>query len=210
MSIRAFLHGIFNNLWKPIRVDANGDVRVVLTSSDTGQSLPLDEITNALITIDAVHYEIHEGDTFGVSYKNADGAPIADNGTIIFILQTGSKFAHLIASAFTVGDGEIELRENVTITGGTAMTEHNHKRTSANSATVAVIRDPATIPNAGTLLEQTLIPGGDAGNSIGSTVSQRNEWILKTNTNYMLRLTNRAGQAKDMSMTAVWYEESSN
>ena len=38
------------------------------------------DLTGAQAVILYAHHEIHAGSTFLVSYKSADGAPIADNG----------------------------------------------------------------------------------------------------------------------------------
>jgi hypothetical protein len=178
---------------------------------DGDAPLPVDEITGALVTIDAVHAEIHEGELFSVSYKAPDASPIADNGTIIFVINTGALFAHFIGSGACGGDAQLELVEDAVVTGGAAMTERNHKRTEGDGGnTVNVVRDPGAIPMPGDVLEDLLLPGGTGGNSIGVDGGQRVEWILTPNSVYLLRLTNRAGNAQPASLRAEWYEEDNN
>jgi hypothetical protein len=165
------------------------------------------DVTGSLVTIDLVHHEIHEGETFSISYKSPDGAAIADDGTIIFFLTTGLLEAHLIAEGAGGGDAEIELGEGATIgAGGTAMTPVNRHRNMTTISTVAVRRD-AAVTGAGTIIENKFIPGGTGGVSVGGIAGQREEWVLASSTIYMLRLTNRAGNAQPMSLEAIWYEE---
>lgn len=176
-----------------------------------GDNTQTDEITGALVTIDVVHHEIHEGELFSVSYKNPNATPIVDDGTIIFALTTGAKYAHLIGSAACGGDAQLELVEDAAFTGGTAMTERNHKRTEGDAGnTVTVVRDPGAIPTPGNVLEDLFLPGGTGGNAVGIEGGSRVEWILKPNSVYLLRLTNRAGNAQPGSLRAEWYEESDN
>lgn len=186
-------------------------VPVDIIDPATGDPLSIDEITGALVTIDVVHHEIHEGELFSVSYKAPDASPIADNGTIIFAITTGAKFCHLIGSGACGGDAQLELVEDATFTGGTAMTERNRKRTEGDGGNTAqVTRDPGAIPVAGNVLEDLFLPGGTGGNAVGIEGGNRVEWILKPNAIYLLRLTNRAGNAQPASLRAEWYEESDN
>jgi hypothetical protein len=165
------------------------------------------DVTGSLVTIDLVHHEIHEGETFSISYKSADAAPIADDGTIVFFLTTGLLEAHFEAEGAAGGDAQIELGEGATIgAGGTPMTPVNRHRNMATVSSVTARRD-AAVTAAGTIIEDKLLPGGTGGASIGGIAGQREEWVLAPSTIYMLRLTNRAGNAQPMSLEAIWYEE---
>ena len=180
---------------------------LVVATYETAYILSLDEITGALNVIDTVHHEIHEGEFFSVSYKAPDGAPIADDATIVFALTAATKYVHFQAVAAMGGDAEIEFYEVSTVTGGTATTPRNHKRTGSDNSDVTVVRDP-TVNVAGTLLENAFLPGGTGGNAIGAVGNQRQEWILRPTITHVVRLTNRAGTAQPGSLAATWYEES--
>ena len=161
--------------------------------------------------IDAVHFEIHEGNTYFISYKNPDASPIADNGTIIFVLEVGAtKQIHIIFAGSSGGDAQLELYEDTVFTLGTPMTAYNrnrHKQNQDADVTVTPTRDPTVAGGAeGTLLQDKFLAGGTGGNSPGSNVGARNEWVLDIKKTYMLRLTNRAGNAQPMSLEAEWYE----
>jgi len=171
-----------------------------------GDRANVDSIVGALQAITVLHHETHEGNTFFVSFKTADGAPLADNATLIFVLTTGAKACHAITDAASGGNADKEICEGATITGGTATTVYNRDRTSALATTVTVVRDP-TINAAGTCIDFQLIAGGTGGNASGGSAGPRNEWILAPSTLYMYRLTNRAGNAQPASLSVEWYEE---
>lgn len=185
---------------------AGGRVNAVLVGG--GEESQTDEITGALVTIPVVHHEVHEGETFTSSYKSADGAPVADNGTVDLLLQTGAKYAHLVFGVACGGDLEIALYEGTTVSNlGTPLAENNMKRYSAKTATVAVTHSP-TVTLVGTLLLNRFVPGGTGPQAVGSTSRENTEWVLKASTIYLIRGINRAGNAQPMSTVAQWYEES--
>lgn len=190
----------------PLCIDEDGNLCVAI--SGTGGSTQ-DDITGALVTIDVVHHEIHEGEAFTISYKSPDNSPIADNGTIAFAITTTTKYCHFLGQGAMGGDAEIEFYEGADISGGTGTTVHNHKRVGGDATTVTVVRDP-TVNDAGTLLEHFFIPGGRVGRAVGGIGDQRFEWILKLGTVYLIRITNRAGGAQPGSLSGGWYEESDN
>ena len=173
--------------------------------------LEQDSATGALVSISIPHHEVHEGEMFEISYKSPDASPIADNGTIAFLLRTGAKYDHLVFGGNAGGDAELELLEAPAITDdGAALTEYNMNRAiNANPTTVATL-DPTVTGGTGSLLFNDFIPGGTGGNSVGGTGAVRvgTEWILRINTAYVMRVTNRAGNAQPMSLLAQWYEES--
>lgn len=191
---------------KNVKVVNVEPLHVLLDNLTGSQPLLTDNLTGALVAVENEHHEIHEGETFQVSYKSPDASPIADDGTVIFVLTTTTKTAHLVFDASGGGDFEGEFREDVTVAAGTSMTPQNKNRTFPNNNTATVVRDP-TVSNAGVLLETAFIPGGTGPLAGGGIGSGRSEWILKKGAKYMLRITNRAGNNQPMSLRAEWYEE---
>lgn len=167
-----------------------------------------DSVTGAPAVLDYAHHEIHEGSTFVASYKSPDASPVADNGTVLFILTTHALYAHIEFRAACGGDAEGELYEGTTVTAGTgaALTAYNKNRSSLTISTVGVRRG-MTIVGAGTLIENEFLPGGTGPLAVGGASTSRAEWILAPNTVYMVRITNRSGGAQPMSLAAEWYEE---
>ena len=195
-------------LWVEISPGVYALATAAVISSETGSVIAeIDEITSALVTIPVIHRKVHEGVMFSVSYKAPDAVPIADNGTIIFMLTVGAREVDVVAQIAAGGDAQLELGEGATFDDdGTAMVEYNRRRVSTTTATVEAVRDP-TLTLAGTILDDMFIPGGTGGNSIGSVGGQRIEWALAPGIIYMIRATNRAGNAQPMSLEAVWYEK---
>lgn len=192
---------------KNVKVVNAAPLHVILDNLTGDQPLLTDDVTGALVIIDTAHHEIHEGETFHVSYKSPDASPIGDNATVAFVLTTpATKTPHLIFDGACGGDAEMEFYEGSTTTAGTNMTPQNKNRLYPNNNTVTVVRD-ATVSAAGTLIENYLIPGGTGPLANGSIGSSRDEWILKKSTKYTLRLTNRSGGAQPASLRIEWYEE---
>lgn len=165
-----------------------------------------DEITDSLVTIDIVHHETHEGEMFIASYKNADGAPVADNGTMDLQIYTGAKYCHTVFSATFGGDFEVAFYENPTTSGGTSVAANNMNRNKGIVATAAVVHTPS-VSNVGTLLFNIFEPGGQKVQAVGGATRSNSEWILLPERKYLLRATNRAGSTKDGSVVIQWYEE---
>jgi hypothetical protein len=164
-----------------------------------------DEITGATVTIPTVHHEIHEGETFSVSLfslNNADGTDIT------ILLRTGStRYGHLTFTTAGGGDAQVRLLEDPTVSNvGNAMTERNMKRYSTDVPEITAFADPTYVEQA--VLTNFLLPGGTGGNSQGGVVRQDTEWILSLNTDYVIELTNIAGNNQPLSIVAQWYEES--
>lgn len=163
-----------------------------------------DDQIGALITIPAQHYEVHEGETFTVSLLDTN---IANSATIIILLRTAAKYAHLTFFASLGGDATIEFIEDPTVSNaGTPMTEWNNKRYSTTEPTVTAFSAPTI--SAGSNPLEGFLPGGTGGNSSGGLLRPDVEFILKPNEDYALRLTNISGQAKGGCIVISWYEES--
>ena len=174
----------------------------------SGEAKPLcvDEWTWQLITIGYIHHEIHEGDTYQVSYFADD---VADSSKIIILLRVGDVPAHMTYEADAGADATIELLENPTVNdAGTAMTEYNQNRTSANTATVTAFHTPTLV--GGTQLVIQLAPGGRGPQAGGGSARADSEWILDSNEDYAIQITNISGQAQPMSVLVEWYEEKSH
>lgn len=185
----------------PIQIE-----EVVIDSNNVVSQKLFDEKTLAAVIIESDHHEIHEGDTYLVSYKTPDASPLADNGTVSFVITTSSLEIHLVYDHACGGDSEFELSEApiVTAATGTALTPQNKNRNFPNVNVTTVLRDP-TITNIGTLLENTFEPGGTGPQATGGIGGSRNEWILKPTTKYMLRVTNRSGNNQPGSIRVEWY-----
>lgn len=191
--------GVYALATASVIVSGAGDTNVNIEPALT------DEITGAAVTIPVVHHEVHEGEMFSVSVfslVNANGDDIS------ILLRTGNTlYGHLTFTATGGGDAQVRLLEAPTVSAvGNALTEYNMKRYSTDVPEIATFGNPTYIEQA--VLTSFLVPGGSGGNAQGGVVRQDTEWILRLNTDYVIELTNIAGNNQPLSLVAQWYEES--
>ncbi len=80
-------------------------------------------------------------------------------------------------------------------------------RNEISSGPTAAAYHTPTVTSAGNQLYITLLPGGARNQATGGTARPGTERVLRTNTNYLLRLTNRAGGNQPASLGIQWYEK---
>jgi hypothetical protein len=194
--------GVYAQAVASIIVSGAGDTNVNIEPALT------DEITGAAVTIPVVHHEVHEGETFSqslFSMNNPDGTDI------VLMLRTGAtQYGHLTFTVTAGGDAQVRLHENPVVSAsGNVFTPRNMKRTEGDGAAQIVLSGNPTYTD-GTILTNFLVPGGTGGNAQGGVGRMGTEWILRLNTDYLIELTNIAGNNQPLSIVAQWYEESSN
>jgi hypothetical protein len=168
-----------------------------------------DSILGLLGTIDAAHKEIHEGETFEAWYRVPNGSTIANNGTLDMIISTGAKELHIVEAIAFGGDCELDVYVDGTYSGGTSFTPINLKHSSSEVSTASVSTQATaiTVSAVGTLKDEDLFFGGTGGNARGGAIRADTEIIWKINSDYLIRLTNRSGQAQRFMIKLQWYEE---
>jgi len=172
-------------------------------SSPDGVSLVTED---ALSTIDWVHREIHEGNTYQVTTYTGSVAN-NDSWSLMISLTGTAKNAHTVWEFAAGGDAEVRFYENVTGSSyGTQIVSHNMDHVSHNVSEVQVFMNP-TITVYNTIVFNVLLPGGSGGTAGGGTFRQGTEHILASGQRYLLQVFNRAGTAKPMSIGVQWYEE---
>ncbi len=105
-------------------------------------------------------------------------------------------------------DTEWWLFEGTAKVNGTGMGEHNHNRNIADAAGLAVTHTPDAGADGSEIHHERF--GNDAGppgNSSGGAGANRGtqEWILKQNERYLLRVTSRSAN-NNISIVIDWYE----
>jgi len=171
----------------------------------------LERVTRAMASITTDHEYIHEGGFFEACHKFTLAA--AATGVLTFITPA-VKYVHYRKEKITSSGDKvtIEFFEAPTVTAetGTPITPVNHNRLSAHTAGL-VIRHGATVTADGTPLCASYIGGGTGvGSSVsGADTSDANEWVLKRNTAYMVRITNGSAAQNIIQVNPVWYEEAS-
>ena len=194
---------ILGTLTHPVRIE--GTVSLAATE-DSSQILTTDDIGSALVTIDFPHHEVHEGSFFTTSYYFGS---VANNATFIMLLLTGAKYDHIVWGIACGGDCEVEIVAEPVVTNvGTSIAVYNMNRGSLNAPLTAAWHTP-TIAG-GVTLEHFLIPGGSGPQSPGGIARAGAEWIIKPNTYYAVRGTNRSGNSQLASIVMQWYGETGN
>ena len=168
--------------------------------------LPLDGSTNAPITIDYVHHELHDGD----GYYITRAITLGDAGTdeILIVTPAGTKHAHMLLAVSGTGQTDFLLYEDATRAGGTALTPRNRNRNYADASMLTVTHTP-TGGAVGTLIAETLF-GVDAGGGTnrqlsGGASDSRSEFILKSNTKYLMAVTSGTADNR-ITIILDWYE----
>ena len=143
------------------------------------------------------------------SYMTEEGAEIADNATLIFLIRTGAAaFPHLVFEISAGGNTEIDFLEGPDITGdGNNVPTWNMRRPSVAVPEVGVWQGPTVGPGGnGDRMVHNLLAGGTKNFACGGVVRPGTEWILAKSTEYLLILTNRSGAAQPMSVSFQWYD----
>ena len=184
-----------NSLWDKIEQRTRVPVHIF--------NIAIDAVSNALITIDFPHHEVHEGHAYECSVYDSS---VANLGTLIlgFTIPAGVA-AHLAYDGGAGGDATIEFLEGPTFAGGTPQPVYNLNRNHPDSA-VAALLDP-TLGGTPTTLQATFLPGGSGPQAQGTVVSPRAglEWITRPATTYAVRLTNLSGQAQPANIRIAFY-----
>lgn len=178
--------------------------QVLVTDVNTGLDREVD-IDWPMPIADEVHLRVENGDTF--MHNNVHLA-VANLATLDHLLVTGADPIHLTIWGITATNAPalLDLREGVTVSAnGTPAPLLNKNRTSTKTTEVLMYEDP-TITDIGTHLEGDFVGGSKQTGGEGSGNST--QWMLAPNTNYLLRVTNQAGQAMDISVHIEFYQES--
>lgn len=151
----------------------------------------------AIIAIPPEHHEIHCGDSYEANYVQ-----ILGNGGILDILiivpneglsevhpgdAQDTKQYHFKGSITTSSTSRIEFYEGVTATAGTAIPVYCRNRNFTIGDTISISQAPTVTATGTTKLVDTYL-GSDR--TVGGTAERADEFILKDNTIYLLRITN--------------------
>lgn len=192
---------LFNgSTWDRMRGDITNGLDVDVTRVPAA-SFPVDTISGAREVIEHGHDEIHDGTMFDV----CDTAAIGAGTNRDYLITTPNTAIRLHHVHEVKADGSLTLNfyeDTTTSAAGTALTAYNRNRTSATAATGAVTHTP-TVTGVGTLLCADFLNASFKG---GGEARESNEWILKQNAKYLLRLTNGTAGTVNSYIKLNWYE----
>lgn len=184
--------------------DENGVSTLIgkaLTSGEV-RNVVVDDYTNSLVSIEVSHAKIHAG----THYQYTDFNTIASAGTQDYMLTTGaSKPPHLTFSVQGTLLTTVTLYEAGDRNGTTTQTVYNNNRLSTNTSTTTLHKGTSGGATDGTAI--FTIQGGTATGAFAqnSFTRSENEYVLKLNTKYILRVTSGAN-GNVVSVILNWYE----
>jgi hypothetical protein len=158
-------------------------------------------------TVNETEQRGHAGQAFTFTHLDEG---VANNASSDTLIVTDGFQSHLTFSAAGGGDIYVEIFEDaITSSTGSGLSMFNVNRNSILTPKSQAFHLP-TITSTGTLLKKIFVPGGSGGRSSGSIgagpVRDGAEIILKKYTNYLIRITNKSGQAKTISGDFILYE----
>jgi len=164
-----------------------------------------DAATNAVVRISDAHKETHDGNHFVVSEVNS----LDDTNTREYLVTTPNttKWSHFMLTVIGSLDTKIDVYEDTTKTGGTGLTEHNRNRNSSTTATTTVAHTPSGAGD-GTLIFTMRFGHDTLSTALGGIVDTsrgENEWVLKQNAKYLIRITSNT-DGNNITSILNWYE----
>lgn len=168
--------------------------------------LPIDEASDALVTIENAMQEIHGGEMFSAEYT----ASVMNNNRIDLQITTGeTKNAYITIKVAAGGQCVVYLYENPTTSSGSSIVIRNMNRASQNASACSIVHSPSVSSiGAVALINGRLIPGGTTAQTrIGSSAQIGTEWVLATGTKYLLRAINVSGGTIMINAVVEFYEE---
>lgn len=147
-----------------------------------------------------------EGVVFYAYKSRGDTEGLGDNESIdIVVTPPSDKPIGIGFIARIGGDAELKVFEGVTgVTGGTVFVPRNRNRASSATAQTGVIIEPTEVTTNGVLYEEIII-GGTGGTAAGATL-EGDYAVLKADTSYLFRLTNRSNQSRIAELFVQWVE----
>ena len=178
--------------------DSPGYMRVV--DSD-GNPITLDGATTTIVTIEYEHCQIHEGNTFTVlEVTDLGNGAVRD---ILVVSPDTTEWAHLVWEIEHELETLIQFYQGTTYSNnGTAISSFNRNGNSTHIATTLVYHTP-TITDVGSLVG-TIQQGN--GKKAGGSDRLANEFVLKQNCAYLIRITNLTANNDLVFMKLNWYE----
>lgn len=162
-----------------------------------------DDISGAPVCISWPHHMVHDGKMFTHSGK----APVASGATYYHLIRVGARIPH-IRLLQVEADGaplDVLLFESSTVSAaGTLNSGQNGNRISSNVA-VTKVYDNATISADGVQLAYFMVQGSKQEGGLNKS-NPDSEWILKVNTDYVVKTTNNTVSTVNFNLYINWYE----
>ena len=167
------------------------NVRIVGEGNGDGYiPAAVNEDDAALVISSITQQRIHLGELF---YVESSDLALGIAGVLEFLVRTPSKSVSFSVEGATGGDGHFTFFEAPTTSAdGSALSFLNRNRPSTKSADTLVFAGP-TVTVDGTQLLDQFVPGGLGKKAGGQSGGTGDSFLLKPNTDYLLRFKNNSG-----------------
>ena len=173
------------------------------TGAEEEDNLRMDPSASALLAMDHVHHQIHEGNLYHFSTLST---ALANAGTIDLIWYTGATPAHLAFDGACGCDARMDFFEGPTATTQSVRTLRCLNRVVGDGGASSTLTVVSVMASDGTHLQTLVMTTGSGLGSSGRGVGPRHEWVCAPSTKYLIRLTNLGGVANLAAVTVEAYE----
>lgn len=181
--------------------------------SPAGIKKSLIDFLGSMGVISQNHKKIHEENFYTAAHTFL---AVADDASVLMRVKTNTKDLHMAFSVIAEGKAYVNFEHGTTFSApGTELTPQNNTIGSSNTADFKAFFAP-TVNVAGTSILPSvgsapatgiLVSGGLGPQSVGSDVKQDEEWEIEEGIESLITVTNKSGQAKDITVLIAGYED---
>jgi len=165
----------------------------------------VDPDLEALLTVPIEHNLVHDGVVFSCFHSFLLTA--AATSKWLHVKVPATHIAHMRFRFMSEAKIDYYVYENPTLTNdGTALTEFDINRVTANASNVDVFHTP-TITNVGTMIDNGMIGTNGFLTDTGGSISPMRDWVFNASESYLIGANNNDAAAKDIVIQLSWYEE---
>lgn len=178
----------------------------VISKARGAKPIRMDAGTDALMMMDYEHQEIHAGDHYMVSGFETESS----GGTITFgvTCPSGAKHLHMTIDVKGVTQTSLEIREDATVSAGSAVTPVNNNRCASGASSIATIVKDPTINGSGSQIF-AMSAGREVSGFLSADLSGKHdrdrEIIFKAGATTLVRIESY-GNSNVISYILEWYE----
>lgn len=183
------------------------NVKSTFYETDTGNEYIFDGVSWQesrlyYITYPRNEYLAEQGYVFGAERRIES---LADNGTLFIQIEATTKPVTLVFGASVEALSFVDSFIGTTLANTTPITPYNYKPSSAEVAT-AIVRTSTSVPTTlGTQRGSNQTGSGSGGNGVGGSTTGR-PTTLAPGEKLTLRITNKGGNSKSVSVAVYWNE----
>ena len=198
--------GLDSSTTKGIFIDGPIDVNITEQlngSMNINITEPIDNLVDAVITIDLQHHEVHEGDHFFI----CNATELNNGDTADFIVSTNGSFLHMSFSLEGTSQTEITVHEGVTFLGGEDVEAMNNNRNSTKTTNATFYLDSGIIDFGKQIFRQSAGLKGltPSRADLDGTLQLETELILNQPEDYLFRISSQDND-NIISYCGTWYE----